>query len=391
MEERYPIHILSERPQFLQAGLGAQYSLEQAPIKALFLKSLSPSSNLVVLDLCGLGSGEFTLIEDVKALPGLDHVPIVVIYDQDMQETRLQAFELGCDDYIHKDVPDSEIALRCEKLIFNKIANDQLQAQVKQANEMAFIAMSDTSDLGVNIQFLLDVHTCTNLDELGMRVLQAVSSYGLSTSLQLRSELGVKNMDASGMAKDLEASLMWELKDDGRYVDFGKRSVMNYERISLLVKNMPVDDEKKYGTIKDNIFSLLQGADARLKALENIEQVNDQQKLVRALSLKMQKQMEVIDDGYQGVVKDIADVVEGISDGINEIITNLALHEEQEDALEKVVAYGLKSTNQIFSEGLKLDESFQGTIKELGGLLSSDKVKLTHEQRLKMLDVIENM
>lgn len=103
----------------------------------------------------------------------------------------------------------------------------------------------------------------------------------------------------------------------------------------------------------------------------------------------MQKQMEVIDEGYQDVVKDIADVVEGISDGINEVITNLALLEEQ--ALEKVVEYGLKSTNQIFSEGLKLDESFQGTIRELGGLLSSDKVKLTHEQRLKMLEVIEGM
>jgi CheY-like chemotaxis protein len=391
MEERYPIHILSERPQFLQDGLGGQYSLEQAPIKGLFLKTLSERCKLVVLDLCGLGSSEFTLIQDIKALPGLDHVPIVVMYDQDMQETRLQAFELGCDDYIHKDVPESEIALRCEKLIFNKIANDQLQAQVKQANEMAFIAMSDTSDLGVNIQFLLDVHTCTNLDELGMRLLQAVNSYGLNTSLQLRSELGVKNMDLSGIAKDIEVALMWELKDDGRYIDFGKRSVMNYEHVSLLVKNMPVDDEKKYGAIKDNIFSLLQGADARLKALENIEQVNDQQKLVRALSLKMQTQMEVIDEGYQGVVKDIADVVEGISDGINEIITNLALHEEQERALEKVVEYGLKSTNQIFSEGLKLDESFQGTIRELGGLLSSDKVKLTHEQRLKMLEVIESM
>ena len=391
MEELYPIHILSERPQFLNESLGTRYQLTQSPIQSLFFKQLVPECNLVLLDLCGLGSTEFQMIAKIKDMDGLDHVPIVVMYDGDMQETRLQAFELGCDDYIDTSVPESEVALRCEKLIFNKIANDQLQDQVKLANEMAFIAMSDTSDLGVNIQFLLDVHTCNNLDELGMRVLQAVSSYGLKTSFQMRSELGVKNMDPSGIAKDLEAALMWELKDDGRYVDFGKRSVMNYEQVSLLVKNMPVDDEKKYGAIKDNIFSLLQGADARLKALENIEQVNDQQKLVRALSLKMQEQMHDIDQGYQGVMKDIADVVEGISDGINEVIVNLALHEEQEKALERVVEYGLNTTNQIFSEGLKLDESLQKLITELGGLLTSDTVKLTHDQRLKMLAVIEGM
>lgn len=83
--------------------------------------------------------------------------------------------------------------------------------------------------------------------------------------------------------------MMWVLKDDGRYINFGKRSVMNYEQVPLLVENMPVDDEKKYGAIKDNIFSLLQGAGARLKVLKNIEQVNDQQTLVRALSLKNAK------------------------------------------------------------------------------------------------------
>ena len=66
-------------------------------------------------------------------------------------------------------------------------------------------------------------------------------------------------MEANGMAKDLEAHLLDELKDVGRYYDFGKRSVMNYENVSLLVKNMPIEDERRYGAIKDNIFSLLQG------------------------------------------------------------------------------------------------------------------------------------
>ena len=105
--------------------------------------------------------------------------------------------------------------------------------------------MSDTSDLGVNIQFLIDANQCNNLDELGMSLLQSVSNYGIKASLQLRSEFGIKNMEHNGMAKDLESALLWELRDDGRYVDFGKRSVMNYEQVSLLVKNMPLDDEKK--------------------------------------------------------------------------------------------------------------------------------------------------
>ncbi|NVK39184.1 MAG: DNA-binding response regulator [Gammaproteobacteria bacterium] len=382
------IAILSERPRLLSETLGSRYQLQQFPIEAQLLSHLSDDTKLIVLDFIQSGPEALALIERVRNEFGFDQVPIIILHGEALEQTCVQAFEMGCDDIIDMQATEEEIALRCEKLIFNKIANDQLQAQVKQATELAFIAMSDTSDLGINIQFLLEVHQCNNLDELGMRLLQAVNAYGLKASVQLRSEMGVKNMEASGMSRELESKLMWELQHDGRYIDFGKRSVMNYEQVSVLVKDMPLDDEKKYGALKDNLFSLLQGADARLKALENVQQVQDQQQMVRSLSIKMQTMMEEIDAGYQDVMKSIADVVENMSDGINEIIVNLALHEEQERALEKVMEYGLQTTNAIFSKGLQLDENFQHVIKELGVFLSNDKVKFSAEQRKKLLQII---
>jgi len=388
MDDRNLITIYGSRPHLLHHTLGERYRLEQYPIEQQFLHHLDPAPTIIVLDLFELDASELNLIKKIKDVDGLEGVPIVVIHSDTIHESRLQAFELGCDDYLDASLSEEELAMHCEKLLYNKIANDQLQAQVKQATELAFIAMSDTSDLGINIQFLLDVHQCNNLDELGMRLLQAINSYGLKASLQIRSELGIKNMDISGIAKELESALMWELRNDGRYVDFGRRSVMNYEHVSLLVKNMPVDDDKKYGALKDNIFSLLQGVEARMLALENIAQVNEQTEMVRALSLKMQKMMASIDDGYQGVMKEIADVVENMSDGMNEIIVNLALHEEQEKALEKVMDYGVKSTNVIFAEGLKLDETFKHIVQELGGFLSKGSEQLTADQRQEILALL---
>lgn len=388
MDGQNIITILSERPRLLVDSLGERYTLNQFPIEAQFFSHVSAETKLIVLDFTHADPQALGLIERIRNKEGFENTPIIVLQESSLQHTSVQAFEMGCDDIIDMDIHENELPMRCEKLIFNKIANDQLQAQVKQATELAFIAMSDTSDLGINIQFLLEVHQCNNLDELGMRLLQAVNAYGLKSSVQLRSGMGVKNMEASGMERELESKLMWELQHDGRYIDFGKRSVMNYEQVSVLVKDMPVDDEKKYGALKDNLFSLLQGADARLKALENVQQVQDQQQMMRGLSLKMQSMMEEIDEGYQQVMKNIADVVENMSDGINEVIVNLALHEEQERALEKVMEYGLKTTNEVFSKGLRLDENFQNVIKELGVFLSNDKVKFTAEQRKKLLSII---
>ncbi len=389
-ESKDTIAILTERSGLLENTLGARYALQHYPVEARLLSHLSDDIKLIVLDFIQSGPEALALIQRIRSEHGCDQVPIIVLHGEALEHTSVQAFEMGCDDIIDMQATEEEIALRCEKLIFNKIANDQLQAQVKQATELAFIAMSDTSDLGINIQFLLEVHQCNNLDELGMRLLQAVNAYGLKASVQLRSEMGVKNMEVSGMSRELESKLMWELQNDGRYIDFGKRSVMNYEQVSVLVKDMPVDDAKKYGALKDNLFSLLQGADARLKALENVQQVQDQQQMVRSLSLKMQTMMEEIDSGYQDVMRSIADVVENMSDSISEIIVNLALHEEQEKALEKVMEYGIQTTNGIFSKGLQLDENFHNVIKELGVFLSNDKVKFSAEQRKKLLQIIES-
>ena len=47
--------------------------------------------------------------------------------------------------------------------------------------------------------------------------------------------------------------------------------------------------KKKYGAIKDNVFSLLQGADARVKALDSLKQLEQQQNLMKAIAVKMKK------------------------------------------------------------------------------------------------------
>ncbi|MGR6871147.1 hypothetical protein ACU6U9_02300 [Pseudomonas sp. HK3] len=197
MDGKNIISVLSERPRLLEDALGKRYELKQYPIEAQFLSHLEPDTKLIVLDFIDSGPEALKLIKEIRNKGDFDYVPIIVLQGESLHHTSIQAFEMGCDDIIDMGVDEGELELRCEKLIINKIASDQLQAQVKQATELAFIAMSDTSDLGINIQFLLEVHQCSNLDELGMRLLQAVDSYGLKASVQLRSEVGTKNMEAS--------------------------------------------------------------------------------------------------------------------------------------------------------------------------------------------------
>src|SRR5687768_7348652 len=127
--------------------------------------------------------------------------PVVVLTSSPAVTEKIKALEIGCDDLIDSKTAPDELAARITKSIFHQIANSQLSQRLNQATETARSAMVDNSDLGANIQFLLQIHNCDNLDQLGQQFFATIARYGLSCSLQMRSEMGKKDMEAHGMAK----------------------------------------------------------------------------------------------------------------------------------------------------------------------------------------------
>jgi CheY-like chemotaxis protein len=296
------------------------------------------------------------LLEDDEIV---ENLPLIIISSSNELRHKLEAFEQGCDDYIEPGTSPVEIAARINKSIYHKIASEQLKDRLKLANDTAYSVMSDNSDLGANIQFLLEANRCDNMDQLGQLFFTSIERYQVSVSLQMRSLYDVKNMEANGMAKDLESQLLTQMKDAGRYVDFGRRTLMNYGQCSLLVRNMPVDDDVRYGAIKDNTFALLQGVDARIKALDDHQKLLDEKAALQKLSQSVKAVMTEIDESYQEVMRNIVSTVEDMADSIRKRIPALALSEEQESFFEDVSENCVSETNRIFNQGLKVDESFQ--------------------------------
>jgi CheY-like chemotaxis protein len=303
--------------------------------------------------------------------PFMENVPLVMISCSCVVQDKIKAFEIGCDDYVDCKTEPDEVCARITKSIFHQIAKMQLSQRLLQATETARSAMIDNSDLGANIQFLLQVHSCDNLDELGQQFFATIQRYGLSCSVQMRSGDKVKNMEAHGMGKDLESQLLFQLKDSGRYVDFGKRSIINYDRVSLLIKNMPVDNADKYGAIKDNTFCLAQGMNARIIALENRAKLVEEKESLRKLSEDVQSVIATLKTSYQKVMCKIVNDVEKVAEQIHDRLPRLALTEADEEFLADVTDSLIVSTNVTFNEGLKTNEVFERLDKAVQRSLDS--------------------
>ncbi|MDY6920549.1 MAG: DNA-binding response regulator [Pseudomonadota bacterium] len=337
------------------------------------LEAHAGEATLLVLDLTtGAAAPPAELCASAKQEHGFAEVPVIVYQAATAPVDTMACFDGGADDVVDDSMPAADLRARLSKAVFHKIANQQLQSRLQQASAMAFSAMSDSSDLGVNIQFLVHCHSCNNLDELAMLLFSTLEHYQLNCSLQLRSTFEVKNTEPNGLAKDLESRLLWELKDRGRYVDFGRRCVMNYGCVSLLVKNMP-EDEKRFGAIKDNVFALLQGTDARVHSIDNSRLLEMERDVMKGMSTKMQNVMEQVDERYQQVMRRCADLVEDMAVRVDESILFLDLTEAQEETFSNIMQSGVTAISELFNEGIKIDNSFRKLVEYMNNTLASEE------------------
>ncbi len=366
--ERILVIRQGEDPSWMEA-VAAAFAVQDCLTRdclAAGCAALDEHVQLVLMASCPTGSGiDIALCRQLKQHPLLGAVPLLAVgMRMDLQD-RLAAFDAGCDDVLDAELSAAEIVLRLQKAIYHKRCNDQLKSQVQLANQMAFSAMADTSNLGANIQFLLESAKCDTLDELGLLFFSTIQSYGLNCSLQLRSDYSVKNMEANGMSKELEAQLLTQLSGAGRYYDFGKRTVCNYGRASVLIKNMPMDNADRYGAIKDNTFALMQGLDARIQALDTTVRLREEHERLWQISQQVKQVMVDIDESYQVVMRNIAEAVEKMAENIDRAIPVLALSEDQERFIEKVAHDCVLRTNQVFNDGLQVDRTFHRLIEHL--------------------------
>jgi len=343
---------------------------------------LETDFRVMVYDVTTCGPVSFTGLETLmENTEVMGELPLVFLSSSQSLADKLTAFELGVDDYLESETCLEEVCARVSKSIFHRIASAQLKDRLDLANATAYTAMSDNSDLGSNIQFLLGVNRCDNLDQLGQLLFSSLSRYGISCSLQMRGLYEIKNMEANGMAKDLESQLLMQMKDAGRYIDFGRRSLINYGQSSLLVRDMPEDDERRYGAIKDNTFALIQGVDARIKALDEHTKLLEEKEALKKLSVDVKNVMTEIDNAYQVVMRTIVNTVEVMAEQIQEKIPVLALSEEQEMFFEETTAQCVSAANSVFADGLKVDESFHKLSKSMDHAINNlDDVEELHSQ-----------
>lgn len=325
--------------------------------KALETAANGQRPDVILMDVMMPGMDGYETCRKLKEDPENSDIDVIFVSAHDTTEEKIAGYEAGGSDYLIKPVQPNELEQKVKLAIKNKYARAEISSEKDMAFNTAMTAMASASEQGIVLDFMRRSFIVNSIEELAELIVEATTNFDLENSVQIRSGEETINHGSSDPMPPLEMELLGRLKDHDRIMSLGKRTIFNYGDISLLIKNMPEDEEKR-GRLRDHLAILAEGAEHRLEAIEvglnMVHLVDDSNKTLKDIqavqALQKEKAMQIMDD---------------VMKGLEESFMTLGLTEEQEALTLGIINTGVEESIENLENGMIIDQKFQEIISSL--------------------------
>ena len=321
----------------LRATLAAECELHTFASAEACLSALADvKPDLFLLDVSMPVMDGYALCRQLKDDWDTQDIPVVFISASDNNETRMLCYEAGGDDFIQKPFDPAELLSKlgvAGRILAEKKA---LREQAGYAQRTAMAAMVSMGELGVVLQFLSKSFACNTLDELAAALLDAMQQYDLQAAVQMRIGDEVLTLSHNGRNVTLEVSVLNHVRESDRIFQFKSRCVFNYGQVTLLVKNMPLEDAERCGRIRDNGALLAEGADARLRAIETEMLAARRRAGIESALPRLYSTLDGVQANYRRNCFELTQVMIDFQEQLAKAFISLGLMERQEEQLSSM-------------------------------------------------------
>ncbi len=289
--------------------------------------------SIILLDVEMPGINGYEVCDQLRNKEATKDVPIIFLSSHSSLRERLQGYEVGADDYIVKPFEAEHLLARINVLINYHKERQELRKQYEIAQKTAMLAMTGSSELGQAMQFLEKSLNYQSIEELAQGLFNCTDIFGLDCCMLLITEKQHFWFASEGVISPLEKELLEMCDREARFLDFGSRTIINYPAVSLLVKNMPLDDMERYGRIKDLVPILLAAVNSKINSLVTQDALTQQ-------SLNLLDSFKLIRNNlfFLGTTivknrKDSTAIMNTLVQDLNYDLLRMGLDEDQEEYL----------------------------------------------------------
>ncbi len=331
------------------------------------LLALDQEPDSPLLDVHMPGMDGIGLCREIRRRSCQAQVLFVSVHDD--LETRIQTYEAGGQDFIVKPFAPEELERKVQLAVAAIQTRRELTEQVAFATNTAFTAMSSLGEMKAVIELLRNSFSARTLEQLGRQLLQAVQEYGLSGIVGFYSELDCSCLSLEGPCTPLETSILGNVRLMSRILQFRDRLVVNYERVSLVVGGLPLEDEDRIGRLRDHLALMVESVDARAAALQQERQCQRQEQGIASLIGELGGRLVAIEQQIKTNQDASRECVLAYLTSLEQSFLSLGLAEEQEKRLLAQANRYMDRLSDIHFAERELTEHLQQSIQSLKDLL----------------------
>lgn len=344
-DEGFPVDELSSGVAFLQRYL-------EAP------------PELVVLDIEMDGLDGYQVCRRLRAA-GHDDVQVIFVSAHDDLSSRLESYEAGGNDFISKPLQPEELLKKVHQGVTNRRRLEQLRLAAHSADEMSQLALNSMDEASLVQKFLRSLLGPHTLESLAKLMLDTLAAYGCSSVVQLRTAWQELTLNVSGPASPLEQSILEQTQKMERIFQFRSRMIVNFERISILITDMPLEDEARAGRIRDYVAVLAEALDAAIAAVavrqDIINRAQDMQSLVR----ESQQTIAELNQNYMLQQTSTHSELERMTASVENMYYKLGLTGVQEAIISDLVRSAADRILELFAQGQESEAKFAAILQQL--------------------------
>lgn len=288
--------------------------------------------DLILLDVKMPEMDGYQVCAHLRKQKTTETLPIIFVSALDSTEERLAGYEAGGDEYVIKPIDEQSLMDKISFTLERQHEIERVKSAAAQATSIAMEAMTSGSELGQIIEFVKSSQDLNTVNQIGAELTEIASQFGLSICALFM--VGGKHYVGCD-ADSIEARLLDNFAHSTtKIVNAGIRTIISTERAVLLIKDMPLDDENRYGRLKDHLAVLVDISNSFLLGIQAQLSMADQRKdfLARVIGLS-EYQIKLTSENIHKHNHTVLKTMQSMVLNLEQMLFGLGLDEDQEKKL----------------------------------------------------------
>jgi len=340
-EVKAKVLVVDDEPfnlEIMQEILSSEYDISFANSGPECLESLKVSlPDVILLDINMPGMSGYDVCEEIKKKSATRDIPVTFVSALDTLAERLAGYDVGGDDYITKPFEAKELLKRVHIAIQYRKEKENLRRNADWALTKANTVLSTNNELGIIFQFLRTSFVCGDIEKLASVTGQTLGSLGIQGSVQIRAGDTVVHKSSDGVVIPLEEIVVKKIHSEDAFIDLGNQAIINYEHVSILIKNQLMDNPVKFERMRDNIMLLAEGVDSRVSALLMANELTQKKDLLVNVADAARNALYSINDKYDIYNSQNKNILSIYFESVKAALASLTLTESQLNTVQDVI------------------------------------------------------